>query len=73
MKPILVFHNERELMPFINYAALRWEDRKTEKYEKQVPSFPPAPGMNMEYLRDQYLNGLILKDMLNDYYKNTDI
>ena len=73
LKPILVFHDERDIEGFIDYTVRRWNLVNAAEYEKQVPSFPPVEGMRMDVLREQYLNGLILKYLLAEYYKTMPV
>ena len=72
LKTILVFRDERDIEDFIDYAVGRWNSVNAAEYENQVPSFPPVEGMRMDVLSEQYRNGLILKDLLAEYYRHSD-
>lgn len=68
LKVILVFKKNTDIEPFIDYAIEKWRTIDEEKYTKELPCFPIVKGYNMDVIKRQYLNGLILKEMLAEYY-----
>lgn len=67
-KVIMVFKNKSDIELFIDYAIEKWITIHPEEYESMVPSIPDIKGYDMEVIRTQYLHGLILKDLLADFY-----
>lgn len=70
MKAIIVFWSERECKSFLNYVQTHMEEYH-EIYKRRgntdLPHFSNLSGYDMEHLKKDYKDALVMCDMLNEF------
>ncbi len=70
MRAIVVFRSEHEYKSFLNYVQTHMEEYH-EIYKRRgdtgLPHFPNLSGYDMEHLKKDYKDALVMCDMLNEF------
>lgn len=70
MRAIVVFRSEHEYKSFLNYVQTHM-GKYHEIYKRRgntgLPHFPNLPGYDMEHLKKDYKDALVMCDMLNEF------
>lgn len=70
MRAIVVFRSEHEYKSFLNYVQTHMEEYH-EIYKRRgdtgLPYFPNLSGYDMEHLKKDYKDALVMCDMLNEF------
>lgn len=70
MRAIVVFRSEHEYKSFLNYVQTHMEEYH-EIYKRRgdadLPHFPSLSGYDMEHLKKDYKDALVMCDMLNEF------
>lgn len=71
---ILVFNNELEKEAFKRFVECNYEKYDSVEYLKVLPFFPDINGYNMDVFKKEYLDSLVLQQMLKDFRsENSDL
>lgn len=64
---VLIFDTESEKEAFERYVICNYQKYNTNEFINQLPYFPDIEGYIMDEFKKQYLNSLLLQQMLKDF------